>query len=123
MFVQNYLNALFFGNFYNCSIVVWFYFIYLEYFFHRVLVRFGASRNLTDIHLPWGPFFSIMTKHEALHEIFSQHKFYVGYCSQAYGSQLKIQFETGRITKKATDKILKHFGYKLKNPEIWEKTK
>lgn len=54
-----------------------------------------------------------MTKEEVFKAITSQHKWYIGYCSQGYATQLIQRFEDGRLSEKTIEKMFNHFGYKI----------
>lgn len=62
-----------------------------------------------------------MTEKEVFKEITSEHKFYVGYCTAAYASELKSKFYAGILGEKAKNKLFNHFGYKVKQETQWER--
>lgn len=62
-----------------------------------------------------------MNKKEVFKEITSQHKWYVGYCSQGYATQLVQRFEDGRLSEKTIKKMFKHFGYYISTHTQWKK--
>lgn len=62
-----------------------------------------------------------MTKEEVFKTITSQHKWYIGYCSQGYATQLIQRFEDGRLSEKTIEKIFNHFGYCVSTPKQWVK--
>lgn len=62
-----------------------------------------------------------MSQEEVFKEITSQHKFYVGYCSQGYATQLIQRFEDGRLSDKTIQKLFNHFGYVVSKPTEWVK--
>lgn len=62
-----------------------------------------------------------MTEQEVFNEITSNLKWYVGYCTAAYASELKSKFYAGILGEKAKNKLFNHFGYKVKKESVWEK--
>jgi len=62
-----------------------------------------------------------MTKDEVFKEITTPLKWYQGYCSQSYATQLKQKYKSGHIGEKAIERLFKHFGYTIKKQEEWER--
>lgn len=62
-----------------------------------------------------------MDKNEVFKEITKPLKWYIGYCSQGYATQLVQRFEDGRLSEKTIDKMFAHFGYITVKEKQWEK--
>ena len=62
-----------------------------------------------------------MTKEEVFQEITSQHKWFIGFCSQGYATQLVQRFEDNRLSEKTIEKLFNHFGYCVSTPRQWAK--
>lgn len=52
-----------------------------------------------------------MTEKEVFNKITSEHKWYIGYYSQGYASQLVARFKAGQLKQKTIDEFLQLFGY------------
>lgn len=63
-----------------------------------------------------------MTKEDCVNEIVSEHKWYVGFCTQGYASQFVQRFKAGQLKDKTVNAFLEKFGYKLVKQEEWEKS-
>lgn len=64
-----------------------------------------------------------MTKKQAFEEITSEHKWYIGYCTQGYASLLVQRFNAGQLKEKTVNAFLTKFGYKLVKEQEWENIK
>ena len=62
-----------------------------------------------------------MTEKQVFEQITSQLKWYIGYCSQPYASQLLVRFENGNLKSETINKMFKHFGYVVNEPTQWVK--
>lgn len=62
-----------------------------------------------------------MTKDQAIKEIISQPKFYMGVMPQSTASNFVISWRKGMVKKKTIDNFLNKFGYELKQEEQWQK--
>lgn len=62
-----------------------------------------------------------MTQKEAFQEITGKLKWYVGYCTPGYATQLKQRYISGQLKQKTIDKILHDFGYKKHKEAEWTK--
>ena len=62
-----------------------------------------------------------MNESEVFNEITSKLKWYVGYCSQSYATQLKQKFQDGRLREEAKNNLFNHFGYEIKTEAQWQK--
>lgn len=62
-----------------------------------------------------------MTEQEAIEEITSELKWYIGVMPQSTASNFIQSYRKGMAKKKTIDKFLNKFGYKLKQEEQWEK--
>lgn len=62
-----------------------------------------------------------MTKEEVFKEITNPLKWYIGYCSQGYATQLIQRFNDGRLSEKTIEKLFNHFGYFVKREKQWER--
>lgn len=60
-----------------------------------------------------------MNKDEVFKAITSEHKWYLGYCSQGYATQLIQRFEDGRLSDKTIEKLFNHFGYFVLRKTEW----
>lgn len=59
-----------------------------------------------------------MTEKEVFNKITSEHKWYIGFCSQGYASQLSSRFKAGQLKQSTIDSFLESFGYvKIKDAE------
>lgn len=63
-----------------------------------------------------------MTQEDALNQIFSQHKWYVGIYSQCYASQLKARHQAKQLKQSTIEELLRKFGYVLNRPAEWIKS-
>lgn len=52
-----------------------------------------------------------MTEQEVFNKITSEHKWYVGYYSQGYASQLVARYKSNQLKQKTIDSFLETFGY------------
>jgi len=52
-----------------------------------------------------------MTQDQAFYEITDKLKWYIGYCSQGYATQLKQRYKAGQLKQSTINKILNDFGY------------
>jgi len=52
-----------------------------------------------------------MNQTEVFNKITSEHKWYVGFYSQGYASQLIARFKAGQLKQKTIDDFLQFFGY------------
>lgn len=62
-----------------------------------------------------------MTEQEAIEEIISEPKFYVGKMPQSTASNFVASYKKGMAKKKTIDKFLEIFGYCVSTPEQWVK--
>lgn len=62
-----------------------------------------------------------MTKKEAVLNITSELKWYVGVYSQGYASQFVQRFKAGQLKEKTINSFLEKFGYERTKEEQWEK--
>lgn len=62
-----------------------------------------------------------MTPNEAIEEIISERKYYVGIMPQSTASNFVASWRKNMAKKKTIDAFLMAFGYKLKTEEQWEK--
>lgn len=63
-----------------------------------------------------------MTKKQAIEQITSIHKWYVGVFSQGYASQFVQRFNAGQLKEKTINNFLSKFGYECVKEEQWEKS-
>lgn len=52
-----------------------------------------------------------MNQTEVFNKITSEHKWYIGFCSQGYASQLSSRFKAGQLKQSTIDSFLETFGY------------
>lgn len=52
-----------------------------------------------------------MTETEVFNKITSEHKWYIGYYSQGYASQLISRYNSGQLKQSTIDNFLNLFGY------------
>ena len=62
-----------------------------------------------------------MNQNQVFKEITTPLKWYVGYCSQGYATQLIQRFEDGRLSDKTIERLFNHFGYVVSRPTEWVK--
>ena len=62
-----------------------------------------------------------MNKTEVFNEITTPLKWYQGYCTSSYATQIKQKFKAGTLGEKAIQRLFKHFGYTIKKQEEWER--
>jgi hypothetical protein len=60
-----------------------------------------------------------MTSKEVFEEITSKEKWYAGYISPQYATNIKAKFKSGKLAFKTLEKLFNHFGYYLN--EAWDK--
>ena len=63
-----------------------------------------------------------MSEKEVFDKITSELKWYIGYCSQPYASQMISRYESGCMKKETINKLFKFFGYVVKEPTQWVKS-
>lgn len=63
-----------------------------------------------------------MTEKEVFKEITSELKWYIGYCSQPYASQLIVRFNNGNLKQETIHNLFKHFGYIIQSDIVWKKS-
>lgn len=64
-----------------------------------------------------------MTEKEAIEEITSELKWYIGVMPQSTASNFIQSYRKGMAKKKTINKFLRKFGYEIKQEEQWEKIK
>lgn len=64
-----------------------------------------------------------MTEKEAIEEITSELKWYIGVMPQSTASNFLQSYRKGMAKKKTINKFLRKFGYEIKQEEQWEKIK
>lgn len=64
-----------------------------------------------------------MTEQEAIEEITSELKWYIGVMPQSTASNFIQSYRRGMAKKKTINKFLRKFGYEIKQEEQWEKIK
>lgn len=62
-----------------------------------------------------------MTTDEAIEQITSQPKWYIGKMPQSTASNFLASYKKGMAKKSTIDSFLSKFGYELKQKEQWEK--
>ena len=62
-----------------------------------------------------------MTAHEVFSEITSKPKWYAGYISAQYASNIKRKFYSGELPFKTLTKVFNQFGYYLNIDTPWQK--
>lgn len=62
-----------------------------------------------------------MTEQEAINEITSELKWYVGVMPQSTASNFLASYRKGMAKKSTINNFLDRFGYKIKTEEQWEK--
>lgn len=62
-----------------------------------------------------------MTEKEAIEEITSELKWYIGVMPQSTASNFLQSYRRGMAKKKTINKFLRKFGYEIKQEEQWEK--
>lgn len=62
-----------------------------------------------------------MTIQQAIEEITSTPKYYVGVMPQSTASTIVRRYKKGTVKKKTLNEFLTAFGYELKQPEQWRK--
>lgn len=62
-----------------------------------------------------------MTEHEVFKEITSKEKWYAGYISPQYATNIKGKFNKGELSFKTLSRLFNHFGYYLIDKSPWEK--
>lgn len=62
-----------------------------------------------------------MKEEELFQIITSDHKWYVGFCSKGYATQIQQRYEKGTLSQKSIDKMFDHFGYEKKQEVVWGK--
>lgn len=62
-----------------------------------------------------------MTEKEAIEEITSELKWYIGVMPQSTASNFLQSYRKGMAKKKTINNFLRKFGYRIKQEEQWEK--
>ena len=62
-----------------------------------------------------------MNKQEVFNEITSEKKWFTGYCTASYATEMKQKFRVGLLGEKAIERLFEHFGYIIKIETQWEK--
>lgn len=62
-----------------------------------------------------------MNKEDVFKEITTPLKWWIGFCSQGYATQLVQRFEDNRLSEKTIEKMFTHFGYSVSTPKQWVK--
>lgn len=62
-----------------------------------------------------------MNSQEVFKQITTPLKWYIGYCTQGYASQLVQRFEDNRLSERTIEKLFNHFGYSVSTPKKWTK--
>lgn len=62
-----------------------------------------------------------MTAHEVFDEITSKEKWYAGYISPQYATNIKRKFKNGELSFRTLEKVFNHFGYYLSDHSPWQK--
>jgi len=63
-----------------------------------------------------------MTKTECFEGIINERKWHVGLFSDNYAVLIKKRYKEGTLSNATIEKVLKHFGYRRVQEEIWTKT-
>ena len=62
-----------------------------------------------------------MTEKQAIEQITSECKFYIGVMNQSTASNFLASYRKGMAKKKTINEFLRKFGYEIKTEEQWEK--
>ena len=63
-----------------------------------------------------------MTQEQVFRVITSELKWYIGFCSQPYASQLITRFNNGNLKQETIEKMFKFYGYVVNKPTTWIKS-
>ena len=62
-----------------------------------------------------------MNRQEVFNKITSEKKWFTGYCTASYATEMKQKFRVGLLGEKAIERLFEHFGYTIKTETQWEK--
>ena len=62
-----------------------------------------------------------MTKEQVFNEIISKKKWFKGYCTASYATEIKNKFRVDQLGEKAIERLFENFGYTIKTETQWEK--